>query len=306
MATRTPLYKDFAAGEVKEIAFSDTIAFNPSGITGDFTGQAGKYLRVAAAADVLEFATVAGGGDVVGPASSVDNRVVFFNGTTGKLIKDSGLLLSGTNTGDSATPAETATTIGSLINGATGKTTPVDADNVSITDSAASHILKKLTWANLKATLKTYFDTLYNLYVHPNHSGDVTSVGDGAQTIAADAVTNAKLANMAANSIKGNNTGGVADPLDLTATQVTAMLNAFTSLLQGLVPASGGGTTTYLRADGTFAAPTSSLPESVYTSNIITSDTTVPANYSLVVRGRLKVNSGIRLKPAVNASIIVI
>lgn len=41
-----------------------------------------------------------GSGDVVGPASAVNNNVVFFNGTTGKLIKDSGLTLSGTNTGD--------------------------------------------------------------------------------------------------------------------------------------------------------------------------------------------------------------
>jgi hypothetical protein len=39
-------------------------------------------------------------GDVVGPASAVDDRVVFFDGTTGKLIKDSGLTLSGSNTGD--------------------------------------------------------------------------------------------------------------------------------------------------------------------------------------------------------------
>ena len=35
-----------------------------------------------------------------------------------------------------------------------------------------------------RSVLKTYFDTLYNLYVHPNHSGDVASVADGAQTIA--------------------------------------------------------------------------------------------------------------------------
>ena len=36
---------------------------------------------------------------------------------------------------------------------ATGKTTPVDADELPLVDSAASNILKKLTWANLKATL---------------------------------------------------------------------------------------------------------------------------------------------------------
>jgi len=55
--------------------------------------------------------------------------------------------LQGENTGD-----ETVTTIGELIDSATAKTTPVDADLVPIADSADSFILKKLTWANLKAT----------------------------------------------------------------------------------------------------------------------------------------------------------
>ena len=40
-----------------------------------------------------------------------------------------------------------------------------------------------------------------------------------------------------------------------TATQITACLNLFSSTLQGLVPASGGGTINFLRADGSFAAP---------------------------------------------------
>lgn len=65
--------------------------------------------------------------------------------------------LSGISTGANVT----ATALAPAIFAATAKATPVDADTVGITDSAASNGLKKVTWANIKATLKTYFDTLY-------------------------------------------------------------------------------------------------------------------------------------------------
>jgi len=81
-----------------------------------------------------------------------------------------------------------AVNIASSITGVADKATPVDADSFGIIDSVAASVLKELTWANVKATLKTYFDSLYNLYVHPNHSGDVTSAADGATTIAAGAI----------------------------------------------------------------------------------------------------------------------
>jgi hypothetical protein len=76
-----------------------------------------------------------------------------------------------------------------------------------------------------------------------------------ASVVGANSITNAMLAQMPALTIKGNNTGATANAGDLTATQVTAMLNAFTAALKGLVPASGGGTANFLRADGSWAAP---------------------------------------------------
>lgn len=54
---------------------------------------------------------------------------------------------------------------------ATSKTTPVDADEFPIADSAATFGLAKLTFANLKATLKTYFDGIYANLSSPTFTG---------------------------------------------------------------------------------------------------------------------------------------
>jgi len=104
--------------------------------------------------------------------------------------------------------------------------------------------------------------------------GDITVSSSGTVwTIDNSAVTFAKMANLAANSIVGNNTGSPATPLALTGTQVTAMLDAFTSGAKGLAPASGGGTTNFLRADGTWAAPPGSGAYTVYSPTTTTSVT---------------------------------
>lgn len=102
---RTPLYLDFANGDIKEFDPGDTLD-NVSGIATSFTdlndspagytSNAGKFVRVNATETALEFVTLgSGSGDVVGPASSVANNIVTFDGTTGKLIKDSGVAITG-------------------------------------------------------------------------------------------------------------------------------------------------------------------------------------------------------------------
>lgn len=86
--------------------------------------------------------------------------------------------------------------------------------------------------------------------------GDLTGSTYPNPTVANSAITNAKLADMVQSTIKGRAAGaGTGAPVDLTSAQATAILDAFTSALKGLAPASGGGTTNYLRADGTWAAP---------------------------------------------------
>ncbi|MCZ8546265.1 hypothetical protein OOJ09_18915 [Mesorhizobium qingshengii] len=67
-------------------------------------------------------------------------------GGVSSLVAGAGVTVNNTNP---AIPVVTATRPG------TAKTTPVDADEVSLFDSAASYVIKKLTWANLKATLKS-------------------------------------------------------------------------------------------------------------------------------------------------------
>lgn len=83
--------------------------------------------------------------------------------------------------------------------------------------------------------------------------GPITTTGTIA--VATNGITNALLAQMAASTFKGNATGLTANASDLTGTQATALLDLFNATAKGLVPLSGGGSTNFLRADGTWAIP---------------------------------------------------
>lgn len=62
------------------------------------------------------------------------------------------------------------------------------------------------------------------------------------------------IAGIAQNTVLGSVTTGTNAPAALTAAQLTTLCDVFTAALSGCVPASGGGTTDFLRADGTWAA----------------------------------------------------
>lgn len=87
----------------------------------------------------------------------------------------------------------------------------------------------------------------------PALSGDVTtSAGSTVTTISNSAVTNAKMANMANLTVKGNVSGGSAAPQDLTKTQLTTLINTFTTTLSGAVPSPGSVTGKVLSDAGTW------------------------------------------------------
>lgn len=150
----------------------------------------------------------------------------------------------------------TATQVSTVTVNAKGLVTAASNTSIQIAESQVTNLVSDL--AGKQAT-GNYITAL---------TGDVTASGPGssAATIANDAVSNAKAANMATQTIKGRTTAGTGDPEDLTATQATAILNNMvgdsgSGGTKGLVPAPAAGDTAggkFLKADGTWAAPAGS------------------------------------------------
>lgn len=111
------------------------------------------------------------------------------------------------DTGAGGSPGSGNLSLGTI----TSTTVPVLIDTgTDVTLPAATTSLAGV----LTAADKTKLDNLTN-YTHPAHSGDVVSVGDGATTIQNNTVTNTKLADMAANTVKVRNSNALGDPVDL-------------------------------------------------------------------------------------------
>jgi hypothetical protein len=135
-------------GTSGNVAVSDTAPSSPTNGKGwiDTTdGTLYFWYDDGTSAAWVAFASAGGGGgggsgDVVGPASSVANHVALFDGTTGKLLKDSGLTLAGTNTGDQTSVSGNAGTATAL---ATART----IDGVSFNGTANITVIAPATHA---------------------------------------------------------------------------------------------------------------------------------------------------------------
>ena len=223
------------------------------------------------AGTVEEIACTAAGRALLDDADATAQRTTLGLGT---LATQSGTFSgtsSGTNTGDQTitltgdvTGSGTGSFAATIANGAVG-TAKLGGDITTagkalLDDADAAAQRTTLGLGSLATQSGTFSGTSSGTNTGDQTitlTGDVTGSGTGsfAATIANDSVSNAKLANVATSTIKGRVTAGTGDPEDLTGTQATTLLDAFTTSLKGLAPASGGGTTNYLRADGTWAQP---------------------------------------------------
>lgn len=151
----------------------------------------------------------------------------------------------------------TADEVAALIHAATSKATPVDADEVPLVDSAASYGMKKLTWANLKATLKTYFDTLYSLSAHTHAAYIAHSLATAANDFLVASGSGAFVKKTLAEVKTILGLGALAYKAtvaesDLAFTDVTTANVSTTA--HGLTPKAPNDTSKFLRGDGTWAA----------------------------------------------------
>jgi hypothetical protein len=89
--------------------------------------------------------------------------------------------------------------------------------------SSSTGIIQQLTAAQVRTLLNVAEGA--TAYTHPNHTGDVTSIADGATTITDKAVTLAKIQDIATARILGRTTAGSGVTEELEATTVRTMLN---------------------------------------------------------------------------------
>ena len=265
----------------------------------DMMSPSGKFATVEMA-DGTSFSTVptTGIGDVVGPVSSENNRVVFFDGLTGKLIKDSGILLSGSNTGDNATNSQYSSLVSNATHtgDATGATAlTVVGVNGTLMSGLATGIVKNTTTTGVPSiAVAGDFPTLNQntTGTAENVTGIVAIVNGGSgTTTAAGARANLGAAASGANT----DITSLASPI-LTTSATTPLLIGGSGVTQALTykTTTGVGAT---GADHIFQVGTNGATEAmrVLNSGNVGIGTTVPNTKLHISTG----NDGIEFNPSI-------
>lgn len=151
-----------------------------------------------------------GTGDVVGPASAVNDRVAVFDGTTGKLIKDGGATIGDIVAGVGAAPLS-ATYI-------------TQTPNATLTNEFAMSALATGLVKNTTGTGVPTIAVAGTDYLTPTGNGSGLTNLNGAN-LTDNSVSLAKLADIATASFLGRNTPGTGDPEVLSIATAKTMLN---------------------------------------------------------------------------------
>lgn len=167
--------------------------------------------------------------------------------------------------------------------GGSGTVTSVDLADISTTPIYAVTGSPITTSGTIDLTLVT--QSPHNVFAGP-------ATGSTAAQPAFRLLVAGDLPAQSNNTVLGNVSGGSAAPIALSQTQLTTQVNVFTTSLSGAVPASGGGTTNFLRADGTFAAPAGAggVTSISFGSTGLTPSTATTG--AVVVAGTLAIGSG--------------
>jgi hypothetical protein len=208
-----------------EFAPAKSVIANPLNVAGDAAYFASttefQYLRVNAANNALEWASLAAQG----------STSILYDASTNTFVRAAvtGVVTAPQNSNTATFSVAAGKSV--LINAANGSAVPA-----FVAGTAAFQYLRVntgnngLEWATLSTAASTsiIFDAASNTFRRAAlTAGDVTApVNDNTLTIVADAVTNTKAANMAANTQKANPTAGSADPQDMALAVQSLLLRA--------------------------------------------------------------------------------
>ena len=274
-------------------AFTTLTSSSTTTLNGTTIPATSTLVTTAAGTAVLATSLAGGSGGTIPYQSASGVTAMLANGTAGQILQANGTTLAPTWV---AAPLSVA----AQTHAASTKVTPVDADEIPLADSAASFALKNLTWANLKATAKTYFDTLYagkGANTDITSLSAVTAINSGPLAGFRNKIINGdfRVAQRTALVLTTNTTGfGQGDRFQMTTagftTQSISFIQSNAVLVNGLAASAVSSVTTTGTGSITFitrleSADTIALKSKTVTfSVVVNQQTTAAINAQLVIR----------------------